>query len=61
MTRKDYVAIANAIKNRKIEAGLIGTCVEVVPLDDFIEIFSEIAKTDNPIFDKAKFKAAIRG
>ena len=51
MTRKDYVMIADVIKN-------LDECIDSYGLDVLVENMSDALAKDNPRFDRARFLAA---
>jgi len=65
MTRKDYIAMAEAIKLAKWHNCLVNSEHHAAAnkvLDtarkDFADMFASIAQRDNPRFDKGRFMAA---
>jgi len=51
MTKKDYIAIAKAIRENDMDSGLLLT-------EPFIDALCKIFKDDNPRFDIARFRRA---
>ena len=65
MTRKDYIKLAKMVKNSKIESTLLGyTEEEKKGINNFIDTvlvnnLINVLKSDNPNFDRDRFKNAI--
>ena len=65
MTRKDYEAIAKALRDYTEEvfanpSTLGAGMIRKDTLDDIIEVLSEVFVTDNPNFNATKFRQACR-
>ena len=65
MTRKDYEAIAKALRDYTEEVSanpstLGAGMIRRDTLDDIIEVLSEVFVTDNPNFNATKFRQACR-
>ena len=63
MTKKDYIAIARAIRNRSFMLCIVYSehdSDRVIKVDDVVDLLSEVMRTDNPLFNAEKFKAACK-
>ena len=59
MTRKDYMLIADAVRERVDAHRSNGACaVEVGAIDQFVSTLCEKLKRDNPLFSSSKFYQA---
>ena len=52
MTRKDYIKIAQAIKDSKLND------TQYLIKDSFVDIMCDMLYEDNNLFDRARFKEA---
>jgi hypothetical protein len=67
MTKKDYIAVANIIKDRRplaktssTEAGRTGIYVANDVLDGLASDFADVFANDNPRFDRQRFMDACK-
>ena len=58
MTRKDYIALANIIKNNGTMANLRRGITHVIIRGTFMSVLCEYLKKDNPNFNEIKFREA---
>jgi hypothetical protein len=58
MTRKDYIALANIIKDNGTMANLRRGITHVITKGTFMNSLCEYLKKDNPNFNEIKFREA---